>query len=416
MKKNILPSIVLGAICLVVALLLSVVNMLTAPIIADRQNAAADAALLEVLPGCTNAKPVELTADYPAIITKGYKANNGCVFQMELTGKSSGLIIMVGVSSEGKVTGTKVIANQETPSYAEKVFPNLEGTSGKYTDMTLDGFEPQLVAGATLTSRAYSEAVKAALHAAVLASGGSVDTRTEEEKHSDACNLALGTTGKTFERWFMTETLAGVSNVYTCDEGIVLIIGDEYVGFNNAGAIVKSATKDSKTASDVSAETKAKAEAAYAIYSLTLATDYRTEVARPSKASKRVTKIELTSTGNYIMYMEAAGNGKNGEEYAHPTDRYIEFMVCISADGVIIDVMTTSRGTESEGFGDVCETDAYTEQFRGATVDNIVMTEEGTSSTSTDLGIIAGATVTSNGYQQALQRAFNAFSLLTESN
>jgi electron transport complex protein RnfG len=416
MKKNIFPSIVLGCICLVVAVLLSVVNMFTAPVIAGRQNAAANEALLEVLPNGKNFKEVELTADYPAIVTKGYTADGGCVFQMEVTGKSTGLIIMVGVDSDGKITGTKVIANQETPSYADKVFPGLEGTSGKYTGMTLEGFEPQLTSGATLTSRAYSEAVKAALQASVLASGGSVDTRTEEEKHNDACNLALGTTGKTFERWFMTETLVGVSNVYTCEDGIVLVIGDEYVGINNAGAIVKGATKDSKEASEVSADARAKAEVAYAVYTLTLAADYRTEVERPSKASKRVTKIELTKTGNYVMYMEGAGNGKNGEEYAHPSGEYIEFMVCISADGVIIDVMTTSRGTESEGFGDVCETDVYTEQFRGATVDNIVITEEGMSSTSTDLGIIAGATVTSNGYQQALQRAFKAFSLLTESN
>ena len=413
MKKNIFPALVLGCICLVVALLLSVVNMITAPIIAARQTAAADAALVEVLPGCTGAKPIELTSEYPAVVTKGYKADNGCVFQMELTGKSSGLIIMVGVSSDGKITGTKVIANQETPSYAEKVFPGLEGTSGKYTDMTLETFEPQLTSGATLTSRAYSEAVKAALQAAVLASGGSVDTRTEEQKHNDACNLALGTTDKTFERWFMTESISGVYNIYTCDAGVVIVLGDEYVGINTAGAVVKSATKDSKEASDVSAESKAKAEAAYATYTLTLAADYRTEVDRPSKASKRVTKIELTKSGNYIMYMEASGNGKNGEEYAHPSGEYIEFMVCISADGVIIDVMTTSRGTESENYGDVCETDAYTEQFRGATVDKIVITEEHTSLESTDLGIIAGATVTSNGYQQALQRAFKAFELLS---
>ena len=629
MKKNILPSLVLGCICLVVALLLSVVNMFTAPVIAERQNAAANAALLEVLPEGSDFKEIELTSDYPAVVKKGYSANGGFVFQMELIGKSSGLIIMVGVDSDGKVTGTKVIANQETPSYAEKVFPSLEGTNGAYTGMTLAGFEPQLtsgatltskayseavkaalqsysiangvavdtrsdeekhsdalnfalgttgktfekwfgveeiagvsaiytcdagvviilgdnyvgfdaegnavktatmnstsasdlsdalkaeaetayasyqtaldssividenypaivksgtklstgyvftmevtgkeagliiqvtvgldgkivdtkvidthetpgyaanvfpnvegangvytgtsldsfeeyiVGGATLTSRAYAEAVKAALQSFVLAQGGSVDTRTEEQKHSDACNLALGTTDKTFERWFMTETIEGIYNIYTCDEGIVIVIGDEYIGVNNAGTVVKSATKESTEASDVSAESQTKAEAAYATYSTTLEADYRTEVEKPSGISKRVTKIERTKTGNYIMYMEGAGNGKNGEEYAHPTGRYIEFMVCISAEGVIIDVMTTSRGTESAGFGDVCETDAYTEQFRGATVDNIVITEEGTSSSSTDLGIISGATVTSNGYQQALQRAFTAFYKLT---
>ena len=137
MKKNILPSIVLGSICLVVAVLLSVVNMFTAPVIAERQNAAANAALLEVLPEGKNFKEIELSADYPAIVTKGYTADGGCVFQMEVIGKSTGLIIMVGVSSDGKVTGTKVIANQETPSYAEKVFPDLEGTNGKCTGMTL---------------------------------------------------------------------------------------------------------------------------------------------------------------------------------------------------------------------------------------------------------------------------------------
>ena len=166
MKKNIFPSLVLGAICLVVAVLLSVVNMFTAPIIANRQNAAANEALLEVLPNGKNFKEVELTADYPAIVTKGYTADGGCVFQMEVTGKSTGLIIMVGVDADGKVTGTKVIANQETPSYADKVFPGLEGTDGKYTGMTLEAFEPQLTSGATLTSRAYSEAIKAALQAA----------------------------------------------------------------------------------------------------------------------------------------------------------------------------------------------------------------------------------------------------------
>lgn len=630
MKKNILPSLVLGCICLVVALLLSVVNMFTAPVIAERQNAAANAALLEVLPNGSNFKEIELTSDYPAVVKKGHSADGGFVFQMELIGKSSGLIIMVGVDSEGKVTGTKVIANQETPSYAEKVFPALEGTNGAYTGMTLDSFVPQLtsgatlsskayseavkaalqsfaiangvevdtrsdeekhndalnfalgttgktfekwfgieeiagvsaiytcdsgvviilgdnyvgfdtegnavktatmnsqsasdlsdalkaeaetayesyqaaldssieitedypaivksatklssgyvftmvlsgkedgltiqvtvdldgkiadtkvidthetpnyaanvfpnvegtngvytgttlesfeeyiVAGSTLTSRAYAEAVKAALQSYVLAQGGSVDTRTEEQKHSDACNLALGTTDKTFERWFMTETIEGVYNIYTCDEGVVIVINGVYVGINANGQAVNSATKESTEASEVNAELKAEAEAAYAIYAVTLDADYRTEVAKPANTSKRVTKIELTKTGNYIMYMEGAGNGKAGEEYAHPTDRYIEFMVCISADGVIIDVMTTSRGTESVGFGDVCETDAYTEQFRGATVDNIVITEEGTSSSSTDLGIISGATVTSNGYQEALQRAFKAFQKLTD--
>ena len=58
-----------------------------------------------------------------------------------------------------------------------------------------------------------------------------------------------------------------------------------------------------------------------------------------------------------------------------PSGEYIEFMVSISKDGKIIDVMTTYQ-SESKGFGDVCATDEYTEQFRGAVAGDIVITEE----------------------------------------
>ena len=407
-KSNWMPSLVLGCICIVVALLLSVVNMVTAPIIEAAQSAAANAALLEVLPNGKNFEEIEITSDYPAGVIAGYRADGGFVFQMSVTGKSSGLVIMCGVDAEGKVTGTKVIANEETPGYAAKVFPEVEGQNGKYTGMDLAGFEPYLVSGATMTSRAYGEAIKAALQSAVLAAGGSVDVRNPEQILQDTCNAALGTEGKTFERWFATEYLEGVNNVYTCDAGIVMILGDKYVGVNGEGSPVLTALEDGTT-SEVSADDKAVVQAAYALYSGTTLT----EVERPTDASKRVTKIEVTATGNYVMYMRAAGNGINGEDYSHPSGEYIEFMVCISADGKIIDVKTTYQ-SESKGYGDACATDAYTEQFKGATADKIVITPEHESSTSTDLGIISGSTITSNGYQRALQQAFAAFELLTK--
>ena len=406
-KSNVMPALVLGCICIVVALMLSAVNMVTGPIIAASQNAAANAALLEVLPNGTNFKEIEITAEYPAGVVAGYKADGGFVFQMSVTGKSSGLVIMCGVDADGRVVGTKVIANEETPGYAAKVFPEVEGTDGKYKGMALDGFDPYLVAGATLTSRAYGEAIKAALQSAVLAAGGSVDVRTPEQILQDTCNLALGTEGLTFERWFATEYLEGIKNVYESESGIVMILGDKFVGVKD-GTPVFTALEDGTT-TEVSAEDKAVVETAYALYSGTTLT----EVERPAEASKRVTKIEVTATGNYVMYMRAAGNGINGEDYSHPSGEYIEFMVCISADGKIIDVKTTYQ-SESQGYGDACATDEYTEQFKGATADKIVITPEHESSTSTDLGIISGSTITSNGYQKALQQAFAAFKLLTE--
>ncbi len=124
-KSNLMPSIVLGSICIVAALLLSVINTVTGPIIEAAQNAAANEALLEVLPDGKNFEEIEITSDYPVIVTAGYKAEGGSVFQMSVTGKSSGLVIMCGIDANGNVVGTKVIANDESPGYAANVFPDV---------------------------------------------------------------------------------------------------------------------------------------------------------------------------------------------------------------------------------------------------------------------------------------------------
>ena len=406
MKKSIImPPIVLCSICVVVAFILGVVNLITKPFIEANQSNASNAALIEVLPGGKEFKEITITEDYPECIDSGWTAEGGFVFRATVKGKSDGLVIMCGIDSDGKLVATKVISNNETPSYAENVFPYVEGDKGEYSGMDIDSFDPYLVSGATLTSKAYAEAVKAALQSAIIAGGGSVDIRTPEQILQDNCNLALGTEGKTFERWFATEALTGVKNVYVCDSGVVMLIGDAYIGIAE-GALVKSVAQDG-TVSDVGEEEGAVAIAAYTLYSATSLT----EIERPKGASKRVKKIELTATGNYIFHMEAEGNGINGEEWSHPSGEYIKFMVCISPDGKIIDVKTTYQ-SESDGYGNVCETDEYTEQFKGAAAGDVVITPEGGSKDSTDLGVISGSTITSNGYQRALKQAFAAFELL----
>ena len=104
---NAKPTIVLGAICLISALLLALVNMITGPVIEAAQHAAANAALAEVLPDGKNFEEITLDQKYDSVkavgLTKGYKADGGYVFQATVTGKSSGLIIMCGIDSEGKV-------------------------------------------------------------------------------------------------------------------------------------------------------------------------------------------------------------------------------------------------------------------------------------------------------------------------
>ena len=80
-KSNLMPTVVLASICIVVAFLLSAINMVTGPIIEKAQNESANSALLDVLPDGKNFEQFEITSDYPETIKSGYKADGGFVLR-----------------------------------------------------------------------------------------------------------------------------------------------------------------------------------------------------------------------------------------------------------------------------------------------------------------------------------------------
>ncbi len=403
MKKNIMPTVVLGSICLIVALMLSLINSITAPIIEEAQNAAANEALLVVLPDGKNFEEITLDASYPASITKGYRADGGFVFQASVTGKSSGLIILIGIDTEGKIVGTKVIADQETDSYDANVFPLVEGTEGSYKGMDLDSFAPYLVTGATLTSKAYGEAVKAALQSFVLASGGSVDTRTPEQILQDNCNAALGTTNVKFTKWFATEIIEGIDAVYVAadNSGRVFVIGETFVGVKADGTLAGAA--------DANAETVLAANTVIANGTMTEITEL------PAGINKKIVlKAYVTASGNYVFDLKASGFANYSyEEGYSEVEVPIYISVSIDPEGKIIACATTEQH-ESKGYGDVCGTDEYQNQWAGVANNDVVVSTGPIGKDNTDVGAIAGATVTTKGYQKAIKAAFAAFELLTE--
>ena len=408
MKKNLLPSIVLGSICLVVAVLLSVVNSFTAPIIRERQEEAANAALLEVLPGGSDFKEIEITADYPSIVTKGWVANGGSVFQMEVTGYKSGLVIMCGVDADGKIAGVKHIASNET--FGAEGQLNVDYTAAAPTLDSLTQLPSTSASGAPLTTKAYYDAIKAALQSAILASGGSVDTRTPEEIFQDDCNAALGTTDLTFTRWFATEQLEGIDKAYvtTDNNGFVFMIGETLIGVNETGVVTQN----------VSAEDSEKALAAYTLAS----TSTYTEITLPEGVGAEVKKAYVTTTGNYIFELEGKGYDalfeySNGHMSGNPQP--IVFKLSISADGAIIDCVTVKH-SESKGYGDACATEEYYDQYHGKVNEDINVSVSSPDymidqipNETTDVGAISNATYTTYGYQKAVKAAFKAFQLLT---
>ena len=388
-QSKVYPSLVLGCICLTVALLLSVINMFTAPVIAERENDLANKALSEVLPGGTDFKNITADHDLPESIIEAYSANGGFVFRVSGAGRNGAIVVMVGVDTEGKVTGTKIISESESKGYKESIYNRVEGVDGEYTGQTLETFAPVLQAGSTMTSNGFAEAIKAALQGYAIVNGGEVDLRTPEQILQDNCNAALGTTDVNFTLWFATEVLVGVNKTYESSEGFVFLIGETYVGVNATGVAT----------ADASDEDKAIALAAYELAS----TSTLTEVAIPAGVDKTIVKkAYATTTGNYVFELEAPGfyGGFGGAP--------MKISISISKDGRIINCRTTSC-TKDEGFGKIT-TEEYWDLWEGKVDGDIVISDN---SSATDLGVISGATFTTYDYQSAVKAAFKAYELLT---
>ena len=168
MKKSVKNILVLVCICSVVSVLLAITNTVTAPRIARNEYEKVKKALLEVMPDGKSFAEIDVSAyTFPSTVTAVYKSENGgYVIKLKTTGYASGMVMMCGVSAEGKVTGTKMISSNETPSIGGAAIlsfsPDLIGKDGE----TVDGVDT--VGGATKTTAAYRSAVKDALNAALI--------------------------------------------------------------------------------------------------------------------------------------------------------------------------------------------------------------------------------------------------------
>ena len=387
-KKNLMPAIVLSAICIAAALLLSVINIFTGPRIADNKEKKAIGSLIEVLPGATG--KVDLTIDerYPDAIKKGYKFDNGFVFHTDVKGYASGLEILCGIDLDGKVVGVKHIESNETYGFESQL-------NGAYIGKDINSAELIIASGATqksATSKGYYTAITAALQAFEIANDRTVDTRTPEQILQDNCNAALGTTGKTFVRFFESYKAFGDAKIYTCDSGAVIVSGESFVGYLN-GSTSPVGTPD--------ADAISKTAEAYTAYTALEKIDFSLY----ASTAKSVKSVYKNTDGEYIISLS-----RKGFSYSE-APMVIEVFI---KDGVITSCVTVSH-TESGGYGAACGSPEYYEQYVGKTADtyntvpNIIATANGVNP-----GLTGGATQTSNGYKLAIADAFAIIKHLQE--
>lgn len=182
-----LPIIVLVLICAIMSGLLAFTNGITAPIIEEAERKANEAARLEVMPeaGTAGFEEVAVDGELPAAVTGVYKAANGAGYTFSIIAEGYGgkntLKMAVGISADGKITGTKVLSQSETPGLGAKITTeafqkqfsknDAYGGGGVDSDYVSSIDNIQAISGATRSSNFYRLALKAAFEAFDLVKG-----------------------------------------------------------------------------------------------------------------------------------------------------------------------------------------------------------------------------------------------------
>lgn len=374
-------------ICTVITLMLAVTNSITDPIIKQNQSASANKALVEVMPEGKGFEELDISNyTLPATVSEIYKETSGIGYVIKLitSGYGPDMVIMCGVGADNVVTGAVCISSNETLSKEKTYGENFINKDAADVDAV------DIITGATKTTQAYKNAVRDALNTAIILGGGSVDVRSEEEILADNLKAALPLGEGAFTKIFMTEYVEGVKALYSADNeaGYVFVIGEQYVGVMSDGTVVTEGVENAQVLSDAVARIKS-------------VTFEDIDVSAYPDIAKNVISAKRTASGNYVLETKGAGYGiKGGNEYHPASGEYIIVGVAMTPDGNIIDCITVSEA-ETDGLGDACADESFYGQFVGKTEENY-----------TEIDAIGGATMTTDGYKQAIQRAFAAVKIL----
>ena len=185
-------TVTLFATCLVVAFCLGLVNGVTLPNITASNLAKTNAALAKVYPEIDEANfvatEIEVSDDvaaaasaYSATVTNVYAitdggAEAGYAVKLDVSGSQSTISMVVGLDTEGAVTGISVVKSGETSGIGDKVTGNkplpsgvgmLDQFQGKTAaDQPLKvGGNVDAISGATVSSKGVTNGVNGAIAA-----------------------------------------------------------------------------------------------------------------------------------------------------------------------------------------------------------------------------------------------------------
>lgn len=167
-NRVIKPIVVLCVICIIITGALAATNQVTAPVIAEATRVAQEKARKELLPDADNFTKVEGVE--AANVSEIYTADNGVGTIVTSTGKgyASTITVMTAFNPDGTIKQIKITDQGETQGVGTNVtvktdfWGQFQGKEAK--ELTL-GEDIDKVTGATISSRAVTNAVNAAIAA-----------------------------------------------------------------------------------------------------------------------------------------------------------------------------------------------------------------------------------------------------------
>lgn len=182
-KSGLTAVVTLFLITAVMAGLLALVNSVTAGPIAAAQREKTERALSGVLrEGVELGEQLESFPDETGLVEGVYKTSDGYVVEVTPSGYGGEIHMVVGVDGACTVTGIQIVTHSETASLgANAAADNVAGRSfreqflGAGTSWPSPGRRlHRALTGATMTSRAVTQGVNAALACAAALEGGSL--------------------------------------------------------------------------------------------------------------------------------------------------------------------------------------------------------------------------------------------------
>lgn len=387
-KEFAMPPLVLTVIAAVVTGALVATESITTPIIEAQAAAAADAARAVVLPSADSFEQVTVD-EMPEGGVDVYEATNGSGYVVTAQAKGYGgmLKVMVGIDSNGLITGTEVLENNETQGLGSKVSEHafMDQYIGK--DSNLEGIET--ISGTTISSNAFTKAVRIAYEVYGQAAGVEI-AGVEREPIADEVKTELFPNVTSFQKYAVEGEAYKAGN-----EGYIIVTtsagfaGDvtTAIGLDNNGAITGVVFTETSETQDYGEQyTRASWKDAQVGKTSADELDIISGATITGDALKQnfAQAFEMLPTlAEASLEYEGTAEGYNGT---------MTVAVGIDSTGAITSVRVVESGDD---FASKVSDEAFTSQFIGKT--------------STDgISTISGATVSSTAFIEAVNNALAA--------